>query len=225
MKELLTEYDKAKIEKVVKAAEAGTTGEIVPFIARSSSDYKATKILSVNIISMVLATTITIGMGILGFFSQWGPVNLSFMDFLPGLFMYLILFMTFYVIAYPLSSYFPTLYRFFLSKKQLKEEIKESAITAFYVNELNKTKQQNGVIIYVSVFEKMVWVLGDSGIHSLAGESAFQKIADTLGSNIKNGDLCDAICTAVTETGDLLAVHYPPSKTDTNELPNLVVEK
>ena len=44
------------------------------------------------------------------------------------------------------------------------EEVQEAVLTAFFKEELYRTRDETGILIFISVFEHKVWVLADRGI-------------------------------------------------------------
>jgi putative membrane protein len=59
----------------------------------------------------------------------------------------------------------PALKRRFISRREIDEEVEEAAINAFFRQGLYRTRDANGVLLFISVFEHKVWLLADRGIH------------------------------------------------------------
>jgi len=114
--------------------------------------------------------------------------------------------------------------RRFISKREVAEEVQEAAVTAFYQNGLFRTRDETGVLIYISVFEHKVWVLGDRGINEKVTRDAWEEVVDVIAGGIREKQQAVAICTAVESVGVMLAEHFPVKPDDTNELKNLIIE-
>jgi putative membrane protein len=114
--------------------------------------------------------------------------------------------------------------RWFVSKREVAEEVQEAAVTAFYQNGLFRTRDETGVLIYISVFEHKVWVLADRGINEKVTRDAWEEVVDVIAGGIREKQPAAAICTAVESVGVMLAKHFPVKSDDTNELKNLIIE-
>jgi putative membrane protein len=62
----------------------------------------------------------------------------------------------------------PRLKRLFVSEKEMDHEVREAATIQFFLKGLFRTREETGVLIYLSVFEGKVWVLGDRGVDAAA---------------------------------------------------------
>jgi putative membrane protein len=79
------------------------------------------------------------------------------------------------------------------------------------------------VLIYISVFEGRVWILGDRGLDAVAPAGFWQAVVDQVTAGIRAGQRAEAICAAVERVGALLAAHFPARPGDTNELPDVIL--
>ena len=125
--------------------------------------------------------------------------------------------------AHALIGRWPVLKRLFLSSSQVDEEVREAAVTAFFADKLYKTREENGILIFISVLEHRVWVLADSGINSRINPGQWQEIVDHITSGIRQKRQGEAICEAIARVGDILREHFPISTDDHNELHNLTI--
>jgi putative membrane protein len=118
----------------------------------------------------------------------------------------------------------PLFKRWFISKREVEEEVQEAAVTAFYQNGLFRTRDETGVLLYISVFEHKVCVLADRGINGKVPKDAWNEVVDVIAAGIRERRQAEAICAAVESVGAMLATHFPVKADDTNELKNLIVE-
>ncbi len=118
---------------------------------------------------------------------------------------------------------FPALLRLFLSERQAEDEVRRAATMAFFTEKLYKTTAENGILLYISVLEQRVWVLGDRGINEKVDRQRWQEIVSLVTDGVKNKRQCEAICTAVTRIGDILEQQFPIEAGDKNELHNLII--
>ena len=210
--QFLTFEEQQRVTEAVRKAEKKTSGEIVPMIVSASDRYPLAVISGAVFLSFPLSllTTRLIGSAI------WvGPNNM---------WLFLACFFTLYVPMYYLVDNLDWLKRKFLIQYRVEEEVENAAIQSFFTKELYRTKDQNGILLYISVFERRVWILGDSGINEKIPQQRWQKIVEMVVTGIKNGQSCEVICGAITEIGDILEEHFPYQKDDTDELHNLIIE-
>jgi putative membrane protein len=115
--------------------------------------------------------------------------------------------------------------RCFISEREFNEEVQEAATTQFFNQGLYRTRDETGVLVLISVFERKVWVLADSGINAKVQDGQWDEIVKMIVEGIKQNRQTEAICEAVEKTGDLLKTNFPVKPDDTNELKNLIIEE
>ncbi|MEK7331954.1 MAG: hypothetical protein AAB017_01120, partial [Nitrospirota bacterium] len=132
----------------------------------------------------------------------------SFIFFFPALFMF---------------NKIPVLKTAFIGKKRMAEAVRLRTVRAFYERGLYKTKNNTGVLFFISLLERKVWVLADKGIYEKIKQESLNKFASIVSKGIREGHACDALCAAIKESGELLAAHFPITPDDTNELSDHVM--
>lgn len=207
----LTKLEQQKITDTVQNAERSTSGEIVPMIVSSSHDYPMAAATCAVSFSLPLALLFSHFLGghlWLGSQNMW-----LFLGFLSML----------YIAFFQFTMRTNRLKYFFLSEKQVELEVQDGALAAFFSEQLYKTRDDNGILLYISVLEKKVWILADSNINNMVDQKEWDAVVEELTVGIKNGIQCDALCQAITEIGTILQTHFPYKKDDINELHNLIV--
>jgi putative membrane protein len=208
----LTKEEQDKITLAVQTAEKKTTGEIVPMVVTKSDEYPmAALVCSASFaIPLSLLLTVIIGQGI------WiGPENM---------WLFLALFSLLFLPLYFLVNRTDRLKYYFLNQGQVETQVSKSALAAFYSQGLYKTAADNGILLYISVLEKKVWILADSGINSRITQTTWDVVVDQLTDGIKQKNQCQAICTAIHSIGEILQEHFPYEKGDKDELHNLIID-
>lgn len=208
----LTPAEQEKVTRAVQEAEKQTSGEIVPMIVSESHRYPLAAVSGAAFISLPLALLIT---QLIGSHFWVGPHNM---------WLFLACFMLLFVLFHQLVQNVSWLKKRFLSPRRVKEEVRDGAIRAFFRKELYRTKAQNGIILYISVFERQVWILGDSGINEKIPQERWQEIVDSVTQGIRENRQGEVICDAVTRIGDMLKEFFPYKKDDTDELHNLIID-
>ncbi len=207
----LTTAEQQQVTEVVREVERTTSGEIVPMIVSRSHDYPTAAVTCSVCMVLPLALLLTnlIGERI------WIGTN--------NMWLFLALFAGFYAVLYPLIKRSDRLKSFFLNRRQVEQEVEKGALSAFYTEQLHKTRDANGILLYISVMEQKVWILGDAGINAQIDQAEWDSVVDALTAGIKGGTTVDALCLAVRRVGHILQAHFPYQKDDTDELHNLIV--
>ena len=107
----------------------------------------------------------------------------------------------------------------------MDDEVRESAVTGFFDHGLYRTREANGVLLLISVFEHRVWVLADHGIHAKIPQDQWQAIVETVTSGFKKNHPAESICQAIQTIGRLLQAHFPAQPGDVDELNNVIISK
>ncbi len=208
----LTLEEQQKITRCVQDAEKKTSGEIVPMIVSESHRYPLAAVSGATFISLPTALLAT---RLLGSHFWIGPDNM---------WLFLTCFIPLYIAFHPLVQNVSWLKRRFLSPKRADEEVKAGAVQAFFRQRLYRTKAQNGILLYISVFEHRVWILGDAGINEKIPQEQWQEIVDTVINGIKKNRQAEAICESITRIGTILQEFFPYSEDDKDELHNLIID-
>ncbi len=207
----LTKEEQNTVTTTVREVELTTSGEIVPMIVSSSHDYP---MAAVNF-------SVTVGLPLAVLFSML--IGAKFWIGSQNMWLFLAFFATHSGLAFFLVSRSNRIKSFFLNPKHVEKEVINSALAAFYKEKLFKTRDENGILIYISVLEQKVWVLADTGINNKIDQKEWDAVVKDLTEGIKVGNRCKAICEAIQQIGRILKIHFPYQKSDTDELHNLIV--
>ncbi len=69
----------------------------------------------------------------------------------------------------------------------------QRAERAFYEKGLYKTRENSGVLFFLSLLERKVWVLADVGIYKKIDQETLNRFANTVSQGIREGRACDAL--------------------------------
>jgi putative membrane protein len=200
-----TEADKERLRAAIVDVESRTVGEVVVMVVDASDDYPEAEIIG----------------GI--FLSSLVSLILTFLFFRASIFWFVpISFVLFFPSKLLLRS-LPHLKKPFLGADRKEEAVRTRAFVAFYEHGLDKTRQNTGVLFFLSLFERKVHVLADQGIYSKIGQETLDRHARIVAEGIKKDLACNALCQAIQDTGQLLSTHFPTIAGDTNELPDAVI--
>ncbi|MFH1076457.1 MAG: hypothetical protein V1753_06400 [Pseudomonadota bacterium] len=212
VKEFLSEEDKHRIIDSVKEAECCTTGEIVPMVVSASYHYPMADVIGATLFAFTLSIFMTPLVG--GFF--WiGAQNM---------WVFIGLFAVKFTLFHTLIRRIPSLKRVFVSKKEIDEEVEEAAITSFFKQNICRTRDATGVLIYISLFEHKVYVLADKGINAMVAQGEWDEIVKLIVDGIRQKRGGEVISEAVRRVGIILKEYFPAKPDDKDELDNLIVK-
>jgi putative membrane protein len=200
-----TEEEKEQIKVATIGVEARTIGEIATVVIDQSSEYKESEFIGGVFIGGFVSLIITV---IFFHASIWAFIPFAFLLFFP---------------ARLLFQSVPVLKTALIARRRKEKAVKERALRTFYERGLYQTKKHTGVLFFLSLLERKVWVLADKGIHGKVQQQTLNKFARMVSKGIQESRTADALCEAITGMGELLWEHYPITDADTDELPNTVI--
>lgn len=212
-RQLLSCQEVERIQKAVAQVEEVTSGEVLPVIRSSCGNYRDSVLLGVLLSQGVYSLV-----WVLGVLLKNPP--LSSFEF--GAFLLGFLVLTLGAVALP--HVFPSLLRKMVSRKRLEDTVAEKAFSAFVRYGVSGTKERSGILIFIALFERQVIILADKGINDEVERSFWQQVSDSIAKGMKEGRAVEAIEEAIVSCRDRLAHHFPPSETNPNELPDLIME-
>jgi len=194
-----------RITKTIHEVESQTIGEVAVMVVDSSDDYIEAEILG----GIFLASLLSLVTTTLNFHSSvWAYISLSFILFFPSKYLF---------------EKIPLLKTAFMGVKRKETTVMQRAVRAFYEKGLYKTKMNTGVLFFLSLLERKVWILADKGIYEKIDQETLNKFTKSVSQGIRDGRACDALCDAVRESGELLTKHFPITPDDTDELSDEVM--
>lgn len=96
------------------------------------------------------------------------------------------------------------------------------AVAVFERLGMHRTAARHGVLIYVSVGDHQLAVLGDLGIHERVGQAYWERLVEAVLAHFRDERPRDGLLHAVGEVGAILARHFPRRPDDVNELSDQV---
>lgn len=216
---LFNEQQRQHIERAVVEAEAKTSCEIVPVVATASGRYDRPE----AIIGLLMATLTAIAIWIIfprqsNELGSWGGTSLvvELLTLVAGI-------VIAFVIGVAVGSRIGRLRRLFTSRKEMLEEVSTRAREIFFDTRVHHTRGATGVLIYLSLFERMAVVLGDQEVMDKLGQKFLDELCEQLTDGLKQGSLEDALTSVITHAGEQLAGPLPRAEGDVDELENALI--
>jgi putative membrane protein len=203
--DFFTSEEQERIARAVAAAESATAGEIATVVVPASDGYREGATLGGVLLAATLALIISLA---LHHESVWFFIPLAVLLYLP---------------CRLLCGRFLPLCLIFIPRRRVRETVRERAVRAFYEQGLYRTSHGTGILIFISLGERTVWILGDRGINERIPQESWQTLAGQVARGVKEGQACQALCAVITACGAVLTEHFPHQPGDRNELPDRVV--
>jgi putative membrane protein len=210
IKRYYSDGERERIRRAVEEAESGTSGEIATMVVDQSDRYLEAEVLGGVLVAALVALALSVS---LHYAASWShlPLDMTVWSYVPLVFVL-------YFPARILFIKFPRLKHPFINKKRLALTVRERAVRAFYEKGLYRTRDENGILIFISLLERKVWILGDRGVDKRISTESWQTLAAEVSKGIGAGEGCATLCKVIGKCGLILAEHFPRKADDTNEL-------
>jgi uncharacterized membrane protein len=114
--------------------------------------------------------------------------------------------------------------RVYIQRGELDGDALVAAQAKFTRFGMEKTRERNGILIFVAPRARKFAVIGDEGIHARCGVEFWNRVVEAMRAHFLNSNFTDALVEAIEEAGRLLARHFPKTATARNELPDDIIE-
>ncbi len=203
--ELLSEQDKQAVSEAINRAETGTSGEIVFALTDASARYLEASFQGA-LVFMAAACAVYLALPL-----QHSIKALLWTETIA------------FASSFAVLAYWPWR-RWFIPKREMARRVHDAAMMEFYSSGLYRTRDANGVLIYLSLLERRVVVLGDTAINEKMG-GQWDQVCDTIVRGIRDRQARAGICAAIEICGRRLAEHFPRKPDDSNELSDTVIDR
>jgi len=214
MQSHIERLDEKRIREAVQRAEERTAGEIVPVVVPRSASYESVAWRAAAGATLLALTGVLLvlqfydGWGLGWLYTPWGVV-------LAGL--------SAAIVGGVLGMYVPPVQRFLAGEDRLDETVHRRALQSFVEEEVFDTRDRTGILLFVSLHEHRIEVLGDTGINELVRPDDWAEGGTRIREGIRNDNLTEGLVDAIGMCGRLLerrGVNLRPD--DENELSNTV---
>jgi putative membrane protein len=196
MRDLIGDYFSAaeqdRIRQAVETAEGQTAGEIVPYAVVASDDYSETAWKGATLAALAAALAAAGLHGLGGFWGIGGYLWLGLPTAAGA------------AVGFLAASRIPWLKRLLVAAEVFERRVERRAALAFIEEEVFFTRERTGILIFVSVFERQVLILGDSGINAKVEPQEWGRIVAEIAAGIAAGKPTDALVEGIGKCGDLL---------------------
>ena len=207
IRRILSPDDEARIAGAVRAVEARTAGEVIPYVVAESGGYTAVSWKGATLGALAAAAAAAIGHRVS---EPWGGITLWIA--LPPL--------AGGALGYLLALIAP-LRRALAGRELLRLRVEDQAQKAFLETEAFATRERTGILVFLSLFERRVVMLADRGIHTRIPHERWQQLADRVAAGVRDGHPAAALVEAIEACGALLLEQgFARRPGDVDELPD-----
>lgn len=206
--------DHDRVQEAVQRAERQTAGEIVPVVVPESDEYEVAPWRGAVFGGLLALIGVLL---VLQFYSGW---SLGWL-YTPWALALIVLGAS--VLGGGLVRVVPPLRRLAAGRELLEETVHRRALQAFVEEEVFNTQDRTGILIFVSLLEHRVEVVGDTGIHQHVDPDDWVEVVDRIREGIRHDHFTDGLVEAIEMCGRLLARHGVEAEAgNENELSNML---
>jgi len=229
--EFFGESVKKSITGTIAKVEKKTSGEVAVMVVDESDSYREAAALGAFWLSAVASLMLSMVIAVvLHHREMWSFGSSEYVRHLAGeiiqytsIWYFIPLLFLLYFPSAGAMRLFPAMKLLFISKKRVEEAVRERAVRAFYERGLYRTRDETGVLIFISLMEHRVWVLGDRAINEKISSGFWEERAGELSRGMKERAYGETVINVIERCGEELARHFPIKQDDTNEIPNQII--
>ncbi len=216
--EIINVEQRTRIESAVSAAESKTCCEIVPVVATVSGRYDRAEDLAGLWCAVVGAVVVFLTFPGHTDAGSWGGIPMWGQAALLAIVMLLC-----FIAGAAIAGRLPGLRRLFTPQQQMHEEVNLRARQLFFDRRVHHTTGASGLLIFVSLYERMAVVLGDRSVVDALGSTFCEDLCQRLTTSLRSDDVAGAICDTIHRAATSLESALPRTEHDVNELPDALV--
>ncbi len=95
-----------------------------------------------------------------------------------------------------------------------------NAYRTFFALGMERTKERNGVLIFIVPGRREFAIFGDRGINEKVPPGFWDEVRDVIQANFRKAMFAEGVCQGVKLAGEKLKEHFPWKGGDKNELPD-----
>ena len=220
----LSQDDHSRVSAAIAAAEAQSDGEIIAVVTDLSDPYHDVGLHWAVLVLVGTVAAFATFPDLLQFWfrifaGDWAPEP----DLRQLLTLLLVLSVAKFTAVLLILKYMPL--RLALTPGATKQRrVRRRAIATFKAGAERRTIGRTGILIYLSMGERRAEIVADEAILKVTTPETWGEAMAALLTEVKQGRIADGMVAAIGEVGTVLAEHFPRSSTDTNEIPDKLIE-
>ncbi len=199
---MISADDQRRIAEAIQHAEAATSGEIVCVLSHAASDYAEIPLLWSVFLALALPWPLIT-------FTHWSVQHI-----------YLVQLAVFLAAGLALTQ--QRLRLLLVPRRILRARAHAAALEQFELRHVSHTAARTGILIFVSLAERYVRIIADTGIAAKIPQDEWQSIVDALIGEARAGRVVEGFISAIAACGSRLAAHFPADRNQKNQLPDRI---
>jgi putative membrane protein len=201
-----TDADLEAIREATAAAERSTSGEIVPYVVERIDDHAEARWRAATIGALVVALAAGAVHALVGYWSGYGIAWIT-LPVLAGA-----------GLGHLIGGVGP-ITRWLMPADALDTMALRRAEAAFLEEEVWRTRDRTGILIFLALFEHRAVILADQGIHRTVPAGLWHELVAELVKGVAAGEAAAALERTVRRCGEILVEHRVERRPDDrNEL-------
>jgi putative membrane protein len=206
---LFSSSDLERIATAVGDVERKISGEIVPYVVAESDRYPESPWRCAAILGGAAVTNTGLLPFIAGTWPSFGISAVALVGLAAGF------------LGWIAGEYVTPIRRMMAGRGTMLRRSAARAAEAFVAEEIFATRERTGILIFLSVFERRVVVLGDAGINARVQGNEWNDMVAMVVDGVRAGRPAEGLTRAIAAAGELLLRHgFVVGPEDTNELPD-----
>lgn len=208
-----------RVNQAVAQAEGKTSAEIVPVVATASGRYdRPEDVFGMWVaVAAMVATWLALPNlpdepGNWGALPAWVHVACMILAVVAG-----------FVLGAVVAGHVGWLRRLLTPRKQMQEEVTAAAHGRFFDSRIHHTQGATGVVVYISLFERMASIIADRAVIEALGQETLDQLVDELTARLRAETTDQALIQTISDLGEHLSTPLPRAQDDRNELPDGLV--
>jgi putative membrane protein len=219
----LSAQDRQTVADAVSRAEEGTDGEIVTIVSERSDQYHDAALHYAFAVALAVIALAAISPG--AFETKFGWLSSGWGEPDPRMMLLVVLIaetVVFLIVRFALS-WVPL--RMALTPHGTRaRRVRRRAIQYFKVGAERRTVARVGILLYLSLDERMAEIVADEAIHKAVPAERWGDAMAALVDEVRQGRPAEGMAAAVTRIGAILSENFPKTEDDRNELPDRLIE-
>jgi putative membrane protein len=220
----LSAADHALVGEAVARAEAGTDGEIVTIVSERSDPYHDVALHYAVAATLFVVALAAINPAALETKLGWSSNGWGAEPDARGLLFALLIVQTIAFLLFRFALAWVPLRLALTPRTTRARRVRRRAIQYFKVGAERRTSARVGILLYLSLDERMAEIVADEAIHKAVPAERWGDAMAALIDEVRVGRAAEGMAAAVGQIGTILSENFPKTETDRNELPDRLIE-
>ena len=191
---LFSDADLEQVREAIARAETSNAGEIVPYLVGRVDDHDVARWRGATLGAL---TAVLLAVAVYAYGGFWWRADILWIT-LPAF--------TGAGLGYMLAGV-PALGLGLLRGDEINRLVRLRAEAAFLEEEVFRTRDRTGILIFLAIHERRALILADAGINRALPEGVWQGLVDDLVQGSREDRAADALCATIERCGQVLQQH------------------